>query len=92
MVEGGHLTVGREEPQVIPPPNCGSVPLKGDRRMVPLWFLSREVLVQGNHIHARGAVDKVSGGVDPPNPRFQLAQLGHTHDPQQGVNLFGGPG
>ena len=59
VVEGGHLRVGGEEPQVIPPLSKGSVSLKGERRMVPLWFLSREVLVDGNHIHAKGAVDMV---------------------------------
>ena len=58
--------------------------------MVPLWFLSREVLVQGNPIHARRAVEKVSGRVNPSNPRVQLARPVHRDDPQEGVNRFGG--
>ena len=89
-VEGGHLRVGGEDPQVIPPLSSGCVPLKGERRMVPLRIPSREVLVQGNHIHAQAAVDEVNGGVDGANPRFQLARPVHRHDPQEGVNRFGG--
>ena len=58
--------------------------------MVPLWFLSTEVLVQGDHTNARGALDNLSGGVDPANPRFLLARPVHRHDPQEGVNHFGG--
>ena len=30
------------------------------------------------------------GGVDHANPGFQLAQPVHRHDPQEGVNRFGG--
>ena len=73
VVEGGHLNVGGEDPQVIPPLSRGGLPLKGERRMIPLRFISTEVLVQGNHIHALWAVDEVSGGIDGANPSFQLA-------------------
>ena len=90
MVEGGHLRLGGEGPRVIQPLSSGGVPLKGERRMVPLQSLSREVLVQADHIHVRGAVDEDIGGVDPANPRFQLARPVHRHEPQEGVNRFGG--
>ena len=58
--------------------------------MVPLRISSREVLIQSNHIHARMATDDVSGVVDGANPRSQLACPMSTHDPQEGVNHFGG--
>ena len=90
VVEGGHLRVGREDPQVIPPLRSGGLPLKGGRTMVPLRITGTEVLVHSNHIHARGAVDEVSGGVDGANHRFQLARPMHRHDPQEGVNHFEG--
>ena len=31
VVEGGHLRVGEEEPQVTPPRRSGTVPVKGER-------------------------------------------------------------
>ena len=89
VVEGGHLRVGGEDPQVIPPLSSGGVPLKGERRMVPLRISSREVLLESEHLHVRGAMD-VSGGVDGANPRSQLARPMSRHDPQEGVNRFGG--
>ena len=67
--------------------------LKGERRMVPLRFLSREVLVQGDHIHVRGAIGKVSGGLDLqtrdfnlPNPCVEMTRksLGGLHCPVDG--------
>ena len=54
VVEGGHLRVGGEEPQVIPPLSSGGLPPKGERRMVPLRFTGTEVLMQRNHVHAGG--------------------------------------
>ena len=35
-------------------------------------------------------MDKFSGGVEPANPQFQLAQTVHRQYPQEGVNRFGG--
>ena len=61
--------------------------------MVPLRFLSREVLVQGDHIHVRGAIGKVSGGLDLqtrdfnlPNPCVEMTRksLGGLHCPVDG--------
>ena len=90
VVEGGHLRVGAEGPQVTPPLSSGGVPLKGERRMVPLRITNKEVLVQSDHIHARGAMDEDSSGIDGANPQFQLARPMHRHNPQEGVYRFGG--
>ena len=53
-MEGGHLKVAAEEPQVIPPLSSGGLRTKGERRMVPLRITRREVLIQRNHVHAGG--------------------------------------
>ena len=89
VVEGGDFTVGVDDRQVIPPLSIGGLPLKGRRRMAPLRFISTEVMVQGDHIHAPGGVDKDSGGVDGANPRFQLAQTVHRHDPRKQSTVLG---
>ena len=89
-MEGGNLRVGEKDPQVIPPLSSGGLPLEGKRRMVPLEFINRKVLIQGDHIHAWGAADEVSGAVDGAYPRFQLARPVHRHDPQKGVDHFRG--
>ena len=54
VVEGGHLRVSGEEPQVIPPLSSGGLPPKGERIMVPPRITGREVLIQRNHVHAGG--------------------------------------
>ena len=71
VVEGLHLRMGGEEPQVIPPLSSGGLPTKGKRRMVPMRITGKEVLIQRNHVHAGwggGGLEEVSGGVDGANP------------------------
>ena len=58
MVEGRHLRVEGEDPQVIQQLSGAGLPLKGERRMVPLRITNRKVLVESDHVHARGG----SGG------------------------------
>ena len=70
------------------PVSSGSVPLKGERRMVPLDSAAGKysfTMIISN----RGAVDKFSGGVDAANPESRLARPMHRHEPQEGVNRFG---
>ena len=62
VVEGGHLRVNGEEPQVIPPLSSGGVPPKGERRMVPLRISGKEVLIQHNHVYAGGGGGGSGGG------------------------------
>ena len=42
--------------------------------MFPVRITGWEVLVHSHHIHARGAMDEVNGGLDGVNRRFQLAR------------------
>ena len=53
-MEGGHLKVAAEEPQVIPPLSSGGLRTKGERRMVPLRITGSKVFIQRNHVHAGG--------------------------------------
>ena len=53
-MERGHFRVVGEDPQVMPPLTCGSVVVKGERRMVAVPITNQELLVQSNHVHVRG--------------------------------------
>ena len=90
VVDGGHIRLGGQDTQVIPPLSSGGLLPKGKRRMVPLRITSRQVCVHSDQIHAQGAADEVSGGVGGANPRFQLSLPVHRHDSQEGVNRVGG--
>ena len=72
VVEGGHLRVGGEEPQITPPLSSGSAAVKRERRMVPLRFLSREVLVQAIISMRGGQWTRLVVGYIVQTPDFKL--------------------
>ena len=86
VVEGGRLKVGGED-TLVSRHRAAAV---RERRMVPLRINNRKVPMHSDHILALGAMDEVTGGVDPANPRFQLAHPMSRLDPQEGVNRFRG--
>ena len=47
VFDGGHFGVGGNEAQAVPPLRGNGMPLKGERRVIPLWITGREIIIQG---------------------------------------------
>ena len=62
VVERGHGRVAGQDAQIVPPLGLHCVPFKRKVRVVSPRHTGRKVVIDGNHVHPHGAVNKASGG------------------------------
>ena len=70
------------------------VPIKGERRVIPLRITGREIIIQGNHVHVAAgggrAMDEVNGGVHTAKDKLHFPLPMGRHNTQQGVDRLRG--
>ena len=86
VVERGHGRVAGQDAHIVPPLGLHCLPFKRKVRVASLRLTGWKAVIDGNHVHPLGAVNKVNGGVDGTEAGLGFAHGVRGHDCQKAIH------